>query len=95
MLCTPAVNVGILDGITRRIILGLAEELKIETNEGRFRREDVYGAQEVFISNTSMEVMPVASVDNKRISKTSGRITGILRRAYKKIISEYIRGAVN
>ena len=64
VLCTPSTGVGILDGITRRIILDIADELKIRTDEGRFKPEDLYRADEVFISNTTMEVMPVAKIDD-------------------------------
>lgn len=93
VLCTPATGVGILDGITRRIILEIAVGSGIETREGRFRREDMYNAQEMFISNTTMEVMPVSKVDDVRIGKGPGRITKMLRKAYKKKVSDYIRNA--
>ncbi|GBE04819.1 MAG TPA: branched-chain-amino-acid transaminase [Nitrospirae bacterium] len=91
ILHTPSLDLGILDGITRRIILDCAKELKIKTKEGRFKREDLYRAREVFISNTTMEVMPVTTVDNKKTGKESGRITRMLHSAYKKYIKTYIR----
>lgn len=90
VLCTPSIDVGILDGITRRVILEIARELNIKTKEGRFRATDIYNAQEVFISNTTMEVMPVTEVDEVRIGKEIGNITKILHLAYKKKVSEYI-----
>lgn len=91
ILCTPAEDVGILDGITRRIILEVAKESAIETHEGRFRRKDLYNAQEVFISSTAMEVMPVAAVNEKVIRGTPGKISRILRRAYKKQVAVYTK----
>lgn len=91
VLCTPAPGVGILDGITRRIILEAAGESGIETSEGRFRREDMYNAQEVFISNTTMEVMPVSYVDDIKIGKGPGRVTKTLHKAYRKKVKDYIR----
>ena len=90
ILCTPALDVGILDGITRRIILDIAKELKIKTKEGLFTRGHLYNAQEVFISNTTMEVMPVTKVDNIKISSRIGKITKRLGVEYKKKISDYI-----
>ena len=90
ILCTPALDVGILDGITRRIILDIAKELKIKTKEGLFTRGHLYNAQEVFISNTTMEVMPVTKVDNIKISSRIGKITKMLGLEYKKKISDYI-----
>ncbi len=91
ILYTPSPDVGILDGITRRIILDVAKELKIKTREGKFKRRDIYRADEVFISNTTMEIMPVSEVDNIRIRTGTGKITGKLHLAYKKKVADYIK----
>lgn len=90
-LCTPGLDVGILDGITRRIILDAAIELGIKVKEGHFRKDELYRASEVFISNTTMEVLPVSVIDNMKIDKKPGRITKALQQAYKKKVAEYIR----
>jgi branched-chain amino acid aminotransferase len=90
-LCTPDINVGILDGITRRIILDSAIELGIKVREGHFRKNELFRADEVFISNTTMEVMPVSMVDNIKLIRTPGNITKALHRAYKKKVAEYLR----
>lgn len=68
-LCTPALACGLLDGITRGIVLGLAQELKIPIDEGSFGVEEIYGADECFLTNTSMEVMPVTMVDGHPVGK--------------------------
>lgn len=91
VLCTPALDVGILDGITRKIILDTAKKLKIKTREGKFNRAHVYGAQEVFISNTTMEVMPVSEIDGIKIGAGIGKITKILHLAYKKRVTDYLK----
>lgn len=90
VLCTPGLKVGILDGITRGIILNIAGELKIKTKEGCFRRNDLYNAEEVFITNTSMEVMPVTCVDDIRIGSKAGNLTGLIHIKYKEKVAEYI-----
>ncbi len=92
VLLTPSLKVGILDGITRRIILEAAKKLKIETREGRFKPEDIYNAQEVFISNTTMEVMPVAEIIDAKKFSGPGKITRMLRQEYKKKVADYIKG---
>lgn len=94
-LYTPELDVGILDGITRRIILSIADELGIKSEEGRFTREDIYIAQEVFISSTTREVMPVSVVDNIRIGNRIGKITKALHMAYKKKVAEYIKTCIS
>ena len=90
ILCTPSPDVGILDGITRRIILESARELKIKTREGRFKPEDIFDSQEVFISNTTMEVMPVAEIHKMKKFPGPGRVTRLLHQAYRKKVADYI-----
>lgn len=90
VLCTPAVSVGILDGITRKIIIDVARELGMRVSEGRFRKEALYRAQEVFISNTTMEVMPVAVIDNRKVRTAPGRTTIALHKGYRKRVAQYI-----
>jgi branched-chain amino acid aminotransferase len=91
-LCTPSLKVGILGGITRSIILALARKSKIRLKEGQFKPVDLYEAQEVFISNTTMEVMPVHEINNKIISDTPGQITKKLRQDYNRAVRECIKG---
>ena len=93
-LFTPAVKVGILDGITRKIIIDLANEAGIKVKEGYFRLNDVYESEEIFISNTTMEIMPVSKVDDTAI-KAPGKITVLLQGAYKKKVSTYIKERVS
>ncbi|MEK6583111.1 MAG: branched-chain-amino-acid transaminase [Nitrospirota bacterium] len=88
ILCTPSTNCGILDGITRKIILELAVKNRIKIKEGRFRKEALYNASEAFITNTTMEVMPVCRVDKNKYKV--GTITKLLRREYKKEVRAYI-----
>src|SRR6185437_5162351 len=62
-LRTPALECGLLDGITRNIVIRLAGELNIHIEEGRYTVDQLYRADECFLTNTSMEIMPVTSVD--------------------------------
>jgi len=66
-LCTPSLDCGILDGITRGVILTLARENRITVSEGRFGVEALRQAEECFLSNTTMEVMPVTRLDGRHI----------------------------
>ncbi|MEK6673617.1 MAG: aminotransferase class IV [Nitrospirota bacterium] len=88
IVCTPSVGCGILDGITRKIILDLAVREGFRVKEGRFKTGDLFSASECFITNTTLEVMPVRKVDNVKF--TNGDITRLLRRAYKQEIRAYI-----
>jgi branched-chain amino acid aminotransferase len=66
-LCTPSLACGILDGITRGFILTLAREHQIPVEEGQYGRDSLDLAEECFLTNTTMEVMPVTRVDSRRI----------------------------
>ncbi len=82
-LCTPSLDCGILDGITRNIVLTLTREERIPINEGRFGIEALRQADECFISNTTMEVMPVTILDRKPIGRGQpGLITQRLHRLF-------------
>lgn len=61
-LCTPALECGILDGITRNVVLQLAAEAGFETQEGHYTLSHLALAVECFLTNTSMEIMPVARI---------------------------------
>ncbi|MCC6141385.1 MAG: aminotransferase class IV [Nitrospira sp.] len=82
-LCTASVECGLLDGITRAILLQMAEELKIPVHEGRFTPEQLLQADECFLTNTSMEVMPVVSINGQPIGQgIPGPLTRQLHRHF-------------
>lgn len=66
VLITP--NRGILKGITRAAVLQLAQEANIKTEERLVTRDEVYAAEECFLTGTAAEVIPVVSIDGKRIA---------------------------
>jgi len=88
VLCTPSVGCGILDGITRNIVLGLAVREGLTVREGEFTKDDLYGAKEVFITNTTMEVMPVRQVDAVRYGV--GEVAKILHKVYRGEVRAYV-----
>ena len=67
MLRTPALECGILNGITRMIVIQLARKFNIHVEEGRYTVDQLYRADECFLTNTSMEIMPVTSVDRRPV----------------------------
>jgi len=79
-LLTPSVESGILEGITRGLVLQLAAELGIPSEETRLTVEDLTRAEECFLTNTTQEVLPVTQVDGRMIG--NGRPGGITRRLH-------------
>lgn len=88
VLCTPSLDCGILDGITRNIVIELAKKSGLAIKEGKFTRADISRASEVFITNTTMEVMPVRKVDSA--SFKVGKVTKLLHEAYKEEVKKYL-----
>ena len=89
ILCTPSVEAGILDGITRELVIGLARRHGLKVEEGMFYPKDLLGASEVFFTNTTAEVMPVASVEDVKFEV--GEITRTLRSLYRSEVEAYVR----
>lgn len=66
-LLTPPVSDGALDGVTRRVIIGLAASLGIPVEERSLTRYDIFIADECFLTGTAAEVIPVVSLDRRTI----------------------------
>ena len=68
-LLTPPVSDGALDGVTRRVILELADQLGIPWAEQTLTRYDIFVADECFLTGTAAEVIPVISLDRRPIGE--------------------------
>lgn len=88
---TPATH-KILHGITRAKLLELASKLNIPVREEDFTPDFLLSADEVFLSSTSMEAMPVVQVDNTQIGTGKpGVVTNRLREAYRALYSSAVQ----
>lgn len=67
VLRTPALEAGILDSITRRVVVEA-----IDHQQGSFPAEDLRSAREAFLASTSREIQPIAAVDGKRLEQPAG-----------------------
>ncbi|HEX2675021.1 MAG TPA: aminotransferase class IV [Polyangiales bacterium] len=63
-LFTPPIAAGILAGITRHTVIAVATQLGIPVHETQMHPEDLYRADEVFITSTIRELVPVTRVDD-------------------------------
>jgi branched-chain amino acid aminotransferase len=72
-----------LDGITRRTVMTLAQELGYEVRERRITRDEVYIADEAFFTGTAAEVLPIRELDARRIGNgRRGPVTERIQGAY-------------
>ena len=85
-LLTPPLAAGALYGITRSVAIELAESLGIKAKEPNLTRYDLYNADEVFITGTAAEVVPVVKIDGRQIgSGKPGKLTKKLIKAYQDL----------
>lgn len=90
-LCTPAVDCGILSGITREVVLTLAREQGLPVEEGRYAAEALETADEAFLTNTSMEIMPVRTVNRRPIGAgRPGPLTLRLRALFHSHLARFL-----
>jgi len=92
MLQTPAVGTPVLPGIARRAVCQIAERESIELIEKDLHIADVLEADEIFLTNVVMEVLPVTQVEKHTIGQGQvGPVTQELRRRFTEMIEEACR----
>lgn len=85
-LYTPSQSMGTLRGITRDAVIEIAKKAKILTHEALLTRHEVFNADEVFLTGTAAEIIPVIKVDNRMIGNGKpGKITLELLSEFNKI----------
>jgi branched-subunit amino acid aminotransferase/4-amino-4-deoxychorismate lyase len=83
---TPDIGCGLLAGITRQKVVGLAVRLGMQLKEGNFELAELLAAEEVFITNSLMGIVPVERIED-RVFEAEGFIhTGSLRKAYERLL---------
>ncbi len=87
VLKTPPVET-VLDGITRASILELARDKGIPTQEATITRDELYIADEVFMTGTAAELTPVREIDHRKIGGGKrGPITKVLQDAFFAVVT--------
>jgi len=82
---TPPTAAGILEGITRDEIIGIARQQGIEVRQENLTRQDLYVADECFLTGTAAEVVPVVRIDQRPIGTGKpGPITKQLAEAFHR-----------
>lgn len=88
-LLTPPPYVGILKGITRDVVMRIGRETGLDVREEVFTRHDLYIADEVFLTGTAAEIVPIVKIDNRKIGTgVPGKITHALMKDFKKVTAK-------
>ena len=86
-LITPATDAGILEGITRQAVIDLAQEAGMEVREPTIQLDDVYQADECFLTGSAAEVVPVVQVDDCQIGTgIPGPVTCDLMKRFRELV---------
>ena len=86
-LITPSDSSDLLEGITRKTVLEIAQKLGIKTIKASIDRTELYLASEVFLCGSSMSIFPVFKIDNVLINEAKiGQITKQISYEYFKML---------
>lgn len=86
---TPHSSCGILAGITRQTVINLAKKVGFDVREEFLTLYDLFAAEEAFLTGTAAEVIPLVSVDNKKIGcGTPGEVTQRMMALFKEHVNE-------
>ncbi|WP_102273287.1 aminodeoxychorismate lyase [Cytobacillus massiliigabonensis] len=85
VLYTPAIETGILNGVTRKFIMKLAQRKGIAVEEGLYYVADAKKADEVFITNSIQEIVPISLFDESEMPGNNGSFVQDLQKQYKNL----------
>jgi branched-subunit amino acid aminotransferase/4-amino-4-deoxychorismate lyase len=88
-LWTPDVSLGALPGVARAIVVNLAEATRIAVQTGAFPLAELESAEEVFLTNALVGVLPVRELDGRRVwDSAPGPMTRTLATAFEALVTQ-------
>ncbi len=88
VIYTPPTSAGALEGITRNVVVEMAEEAGLKIEERNLTRYDLWVAQECFLTGTAAEVVPISEIDGRKIGDGApGPVTVGFMENYKKKVT--------
>jgi len=87
---TPPLNSGCLEGVTRGILFEIAPEAGVSVVEQALKPEDLYSADEVFITSTNRNLIGVGEIAGNKIASAPGALTHQLNLLFDAYVNEYV-----
>jgi branched-chain amino acid aminotransferase len=82
---TPPLDAGLLPGITREFLFDVGRDVGIDVHEQVLLDDDLFGADEAFLTSTTREIVPITTVDDRTIgSGTPGPVTARLLEGFRR-----------
>jgi branched-chain amino acid aminotransferase len=86
VLITPSPDSGILAGVTRKAVIEIAGKVRIRVKEKPVSRGELLSADEVFLTSSLIEILPVVRIDSRKVGPGSpGPLANLLRSLYRRI----------
>ena len=83
---TPPIECGLLPGITRELLFEIGRNAGIEIREQVLRDDDLFGADEAFLTSTTREMVPIVAIDDRAIGNGNpGAVTCRLLKAFRDL----------
>jgi branched-chain amino acid aminotransferase len=92
---TPPLSSGCLEGVTRGILMEIAPESGVSVAAQSLHPEDLYSADEVFISSTNRNVIGVGEIAGHKIAAAPGPVTQRLNKLFDAYIDDYVTRRVS
>jgi branched-chain amino acid aminotransferase len=89
-ILTPPLNSGCLEGVTRGILMEIAPEAGLPVIEQALRPEDLFSAEEVFISSTNRNLINVAEIAGQKIPSAPGPVCDRLNDLFDAYVTDYV-----
>lgn len=91
MILTPPVDNRVLPGVTRKLVIDIAKRNNLKVEEDAVMGQDLATAEEIFLTNSLYEVVPVISLNNKPIADgQKGPITQQIQKAYRTLVDAWL-----
>ena len=87
---TPPLSSGCLEGVTRGILFEIAPEAGVSVGEQSLKPEDLYTAEEVFITSTNRNLIGVGEIAGNKIASAPGALTHKLNDLFDAYVNEYV-----
>lgn len=88
VVLTPPIEAGLLAGITRRFVFDIGRACGVDVRETTMTDADLFGADEMFLTSTTREIVPIVTVDNSRIGAgVPGPVTRRLHEEFRRQVT--------
>lgn len=88
VIFTPAIQTGILNGITRQFIIRSVKQMGMNVEEGFYPPEQAFAAEEMFVTNSIQEIVPISQFEGQTMPGIQGEFVQQLHRYYRDVCEQ-------